>query len=121
MAVRWDRRVPCLSFPKDLCVLPLEATITTMAEPPLQTERRKCRFSVTQLTHFLNGGEEETKLKSKIFQAIRRDPFLYHPRPFDMTLEQQREWSVVQLVRVTQIFKELGNHLHYFIFLIIFR
>lgn len=55
--------------------------------------------SVRDLTNFLDGSEDVTKLKELVYTFIRRDKHLYHPKPFDMTEREARMWSVKQLHR----------------------
>lgn len=81
----------------------------TMDGSPLERERRQCSFSTSKITNFLDQGQEETTAKERIYETIRKDPQLYHPRPFDLTLEQAREWSITQLSRVFEYIRIYGK------------
>ncbi|RIA93753.1 hypothetical protein C1645_690450 [Glomus cerebriforme] len=79
----------------------------------LSRERENASFSVKHMNWLFWGNKEFAEALQDAYLIIQRDPDLYFPggHPFDLTIPEQREFTMKQIFRYRQLRKSLKNPL----------
>ncbi|KAL6048645.1 fatty-acyl coenzyme A oxidase [Balamuthia mandrillaris] len=75
----------------------------------LARERQSSPFAVRQMTHLINGGEQNTRLIEKAALLIERDPQLVLKDFFDHSRPEARRLCMAQILRSVQVRKALKD------------
>jgi acyl-CoA oxidase len=91
----------CIRSPALACWSSRSASDGTVeAASPLDVERANPGFPVRQLTYYLDGGKDITKIRELVQASIEQDEILNDPHRFDLSREEARRRSMAKIKQV---------------------
>lgn len=70
---------------------------------PLDFYRQQASFNLTEMRHFVDGGEDITEFKDRLWKIMEKDPIFSHEREKALTLDGKRRLAQRRCKRVLEL------------------